>query len=266
MKTKFAALAALVALPPAARASIAIVGGMTYEFSVEPGGSYEGVVTVKNLEKVPAEAKLYQTDYLFYADGRNLYGAPGSAPRSNSKWIALTDDFVRVPPGQTASVSYKIRVPKGAGQSGTYWSLIMVEEGVPPPRRGAAPKDKISLGVRNVMRYAIQVITHFGESGEASVKILSKRIAKAGKRRIFEVDIENTGERLLKPDVRAEFFDLKGNLSEKQTAVKKRIFPGTSIRQEFDVSKLPKGAYKALVTIDSGDDNVFGAQADLKLD
>ena len=78
-------------------------------------------------EKTPQEVKVYQTDYLFYADGSTYYGDPGTMPRSNTRWISFTPKQFTVPAGEEVTVRYTIQVPNDARLAGPYWSILMVE-------------------------------------------------------------------------------------------------------------------------------------------
>ena len=71
------AFASLVLASGALAAEVSIVGAMTSEITVAPGGSYEGAIDVSNPGDKPQEIKAYQTDYFFYADGKFVYGEPG---------------------------------------------------------------------------------------------------------------------------------------------------------------------------------------------
>jgi hypothetical protein len=44
-----------------------------------------------------------------------------------------------------------------------------------------------------------------------------------------------------------------------------RIYPGTSIRQKIRLGSLEPGNYRALVILDGGGDQVFGAEYQLAL-
>ena len=70
---------------------------MTQERQAKPGETYRGTIVLRNTGAAPAEAKVYQTDYSFAADGSNLYGAPGRLPRSNANWISLSRELVTIP-------------------------------------------------------------------------------------------------------------------------------------------------------------------------
>ena len=89
---------------------------------------------------------------------------------------------------------------------------------------------------------------------------------KEESKRTLEVDLENIGERWLRPYLWAELYDGEGRFVGKFEACKHRIYPGTSARYRVDLSEVPKGDYKALVIADCGGDFIFGANYNLKLE
>ncbi|HET6566508.1 MAG TPA: hypothetical protein VFG50_01000, partial [Rhodothermales bacterium] len=77
----------------AADAQVAVVSGLSEEHTAQPGETYQGAIQVRNQTAESQEVRVYQTDYLFYADGTNVYGAPGSTRRSNASWITYNPDY-----------------------------------------------------------------------------------------------------------------------------------------------------------------------------
>ena len=126
-------------------------------------------------------------------------------------------------------------------------------------------KGKISAQFQTTMRYGIQIVTDIEDSGTRDMKFLGHRLAREDKRRVLQVDVQNVGERRLRPPARVELYDQKGKEAGRFTSAKLRIYPGCSVRYKFDLSKVPKGAYKAFVIVDNEDDSVFGTQYDLDL-
>ena len=161
---------AFLAFSTPAAAGISIVGGLTRETVVQPGKEYRGAIIVKNSSDKPEQIKIYQTDYLFHANGTALYGDPGKDPRSNALWIRVSPSRVRVEPRQSVTVHYAIAVPEKPDLSGTYWSMLMVETVVEPvPETGRDMGRTPTLGIRQVIRYGIQMITQIGDTGSATV-------------------------------------------------------------------------------------------------
>jgi hypothetical protein len=242
--------------------SVTVVGALTRQVTLPAGGRSEGQLVLQNASDKPRQAKVYQTDYLFSADGSSTYGEPGSAPRSNCSWITFTPRQLEIAPGQNGSVYYTIQAPQNAQIAGTYWSLLMVEPLTADSPEVAAPKEagKVKVGLRTVMRYAVQMVTNIGDTGQCTLKFADKQLVAQEGKRLLQLDVENTGERWLTPAVWAEVHDAQGQSLGKFEARRIRIYPGCSARFAMDLSSLPAGQYNALVVADNGDEHVFGAQ------
>ncbi len=111
-RTIFAVTLLLVLTGSAALAQISVIGELSHDRESRPGERYDGVITVKNDSNEPQEVKVYQTDYMFFRDGTNNYGEPGTIPRSNAKWISFSPSFVTVPPQSTVNINYTVNVPQ----------------------------------------------------------------------------------------------------------------------------------------------------------
>ncbi len=251
-------------------AQVSVIGELSQDKDVKPGDSYTGVIMVRNDTKEPQEAKVYQTDYTFQCDGSNNYGDPGALPRSNAKWIAFTPSFLTIPPLTTMAVNYTVDVPKeapGGKLTGTYWSMLMVEGIQKGSAESSVPqKDKkAQMGIMQTIRYGIQVATTIANTGEKKIEFLAVALDTTGGKRALRVDIKNTGDIGMRPDVTLQLFDQQGAQVGKFSGVKYRMYPGTSVRQSIDVSTVPQGTYKALVVVDAGGDDIFGGQYTLKL-
>lgn len=243
--------------------AVSVTSGLTEEVVVSPGEKIEGVITLQGGENEEV-VRLYQTDYLFYADGRTLYNDPATTPRSNASWITIYPSEVTVPPQGEVTVNYQIQVPEEE-LSGTYWSMIMVEPQAPPPAELTPEEGEVQLGIRTVLRYGIQVATHLGGSGKRELNILDRQVSQEGEDYILALDLENTGERWLRPAVRAEIYDEEGMLLAKKEGGQYRIYPGTSVRATLNLGVLSPGKYKILVVMDNGDQYIWGAQYSLNL-
>lgn len=253
-------------IPTCGEAGVSVTGGLTHEKIVEISETYQGTILLKNNSDEPQEVKIYQTDYLFFYDGRNIYGEPGKEVRSNADWISFSPARLIIPPQETGAVNYTIRIPDNKSLIGTYWSMIMVEGiGEDSPEAGTAPEeDKTKISIRQVMRYGIQIITHIGDSGIRNLKILDQKFIKEKENYLFQLDIENVGERWLRPQVWAELYNQKGSFIGKFSGGVLRIFPGTSVRYRIGLNDIPSGEYKALLVIDNGDEYIWGLQYNLE--
>lgn len=267
MRTAPLFLAATLVLAAAspARGQLTVIGDLSNDLQAQPGQVYTGTLILRNEAAEPQEAKIYQSDYLFYRDGTNRYGEPGSIPRSNALWITFTPAFALVPPGQSVTLEYTVRVPtsvEGRPLSGTYWSMLMVE-GVPPGSAESSirPGTRTGMGIEQRLRYGLQIATHIAGTGTNSYKFLDARLVKGeGTAKTLEVDIENTGEVGGRPDVYAEVFDASGAQKGKFPGTPFRMYPGTSVRQRIDLSALGPGRYRVLVVLDAGGEDALAAE------
>ena len=247
-------------------ADIQVLGGLTRLHTVRAGQSVEGSIILRNGSSEPREVKIYQTDYLFLCDGKNFYGEPGSVPRSNSKWISFSPQQVVVAAGDRVPVYYAIQVPNNDDLRGTYWSMLMIE---PVSKARSEPVQsapgEATVGIHTVMRYAVQMVTNAGESGKKEISIVDRRIVAAEGASVLELDIENTGERWLRPSVRAELYDQQGAYVGSLDGGGARIYPACSVRQRIPLENVAAGRYSALVIVDNGDEAVWGAQYELHI-
>jgi hypothetical protein len=265
MKTFLSTLSFLILFHSSSFAGVSVVGTLARSKSVKPGETFEGMILLKNSDDKPAQVRVKQTDYGFLADGSNSYGEPGTTPRSNANWISVTPTQAIIPANQTISIQYKGKVPADANLKGTYWSMIMVEPASPPAPVLPGQNKEIAVGLQTVLRFGVQIITELGDSGERKIKILDKQIVQVDGKRKLQLDIENTGERLMIPAIWVELYNDRGVSIGKFEAGRARIYPGCSVRSLMDVSDVPPGKYTAMVVVDNGDAHVMGAQYALEI-
>ena len=246
-----------------AHASISIADGLTRDFHLRPGEIKEGVIEVRSSSDEPQRIRLYQTDYLFHADGSNYYDDPGTTVRSNADWIVFSPQEVEIAPHGKAQIFFQISVPQGETLNGTYWSMLMAEAApnIPDPEISATNP---SVGVRVIIRHGIQISVTIDGEGEKMVKPHGE-LEKLAEGTFLHLDLDNTGEFLVRPAVWAEIYDTAGELTERLTSDPLRIYPGCSVRHKFGLDLTP-GTYQALVVIDNGDGEVWGTQYNLEID
>lgn len=245
-----------------ARAQIAVIGSTVEEHTAAPGESYTGTILIRNLSNQPQSARIYQTDYTFFADGTSHFDSTGSIARSNAKWIAVSTTTVVVPPNADVPVAYMVKVPPGDTLRGSYWSDVMVEgaSAAPPPVNG---RDQIGLGV--VVRYAVQLATHIQSTGSRKIDFTGQQVELAkDSTQALSLIIANAGERAYRPLMWTEVYDEKGALRAKGKQQRGLLYPGTSVKQTFSLGKLEPGNYKAIVFADIGSDEVVAAQYKLR--
>ncbi len=254
-------LALCVLLVPCCQAQISVQGGLTHEFVVRPGQSYTGDIVITNNAGTSTGLEVTQTDYFFLADGSNVYGEPGSVPLSNAEWINLFSPPRAVAPRERISIPYRIDVPDDPSLAGTYWSMVMIATLATPAEATAEGE----IAIHQVFRYGIQIVTHIGDTGERKISILDVKLIREEEGPVLQLDVENTGERWVRPSAWVELYDEQGATVGRVESSQLRIYPGCSVRHRFVLSEVTSGHYKALVVFDNGDEYVWGAQYDLEL-
>lgn len=255
------ALAAVLAAPSTPLAAqVSVISSTLEERPATPGERYTGTVRVRNTSGQPQQARIYQADYRFLADGRTFYEQPGTAPRSNAGWVQFNPSQLTLAPGEEAAVAYTVSVPAGGGLRGSYWSVLMVETVQPQPARAA----QRGVGITPAIRYAVQVATHVGQA-ERRIALQGARLTGEGADRALEVDVVNTGEQADRLELRVDLFDADGAPAGRLASSRGLVYPGTSIHQRFEIPALPAGTYRALLVVDTGSDEVFGAEYTLRM-
>jgi hypothetical protein len=258
------AVSSVLALPAKAFAQIAVVGSTVEERISAPGESYLGTIVVRNPTNQDQPARIYQSDYLFYADGTSHFLDPGTTKQSNAKWITPTVRSLLVPPMSEMTVSYTVRVPAMESLVGTYWSTIMVEGAPSEAGRSSGGRPQVGVGV--VVRYAVQIATHIQSTGSRKVAFAGAKFLTDSTtgRQSLELEVQNAGERAYRPALWIEVYDEQGALKANARQERGLLYPGTSLKQVFQLGKLPSGTYRAVVFADSGEDSVLASQFTLK--
>ena len=251
---------------PPAWAGVSVFSGLTYEKRMTTGETHSGVIRISNAHSEIQEVMLYQTDYLFYSDGRNRYDEPGTTDRSNADWITFSPRRLAIPPKDVSEVHYTVTVPDDDFLEGTYWSMIMVEAiAEAAPAEAAPDADEPILLVRQVVRHGLQMVSHVSESRDRRIQFVSPKLLKGDSARFLQLDVVNVGKVSLIPTLWVELYDEQGSYLGKHHGGRLRTYPGTSVRFKIDLSTVPIGTYKAMVVGDCGGEDVFGASYTLKL-
>ena len=239
---------------------VAVLNGLSHIYQSNSGELVKGWIEIQNSEATDQAVKIYQRDYLFNHTGETLYNDPNSHARSNASWIDLSTQYLILKPKEKTIIPFEIQIPWRDSLIGTYWSVIMVE-GI-----DVVDSSKISKGihVRTALRYAIQIINTI-RSGKPQLDFVDVALAKESGERFLKVDISNSGQRYLRPELILELFDATGNSIGVFKSKKRKTFPGTSVRMHIPLNEVKSGAYKAVLLADCGEEDVFGLNLTLEM-
>lgn len=259
MKSISILAAALLAAAPAA-AQVSVVSSTLEERAATSGEQYTGTIRLRNTGAQPQQARVSSSDYRFLADGRTFYERPGTGARSNAPWVRFSPAQLTLAPGEEATVAYTVAVPADAALRGSYWSVLLVETVDDAPADVRAGR----VGLAPTIRYAVQLATHVGQA-ERRIALEGAHLATDGGGKALQVDVLNTGGHADRLELRVDLFDADGAPAGRLTSTRGLVYPGSSIRQRFDLASLPPGTYRALLVVDTGSDDVFGAEYTLRL-
>lgn len=246
-------------------ARVSVIGPMTHEYTVEIGEELKGEIVLKNPGTEDVTIRLYQRDYSFDSDGKSFYLEPNSLEHSNASWIHIDKTRVSLAPNNITTIKFTIKVPNDNNLIGTYWSMIMVEPLSAISLVEEGGKD-VNVTIHETVRYGIQIVTSIGNSGEKKLEFVKASLnANDDGTMQLTVDMKNTGQRWLKPDVWVDLFDESGSQIGRFKATNKRLFPGTSVRHLISLGNLRQGKYMALVVADDGEEFVVGAEYTLNV-
>lgn len=244
-----------------ANAGIVVLNGLTHEIRVQPGESYRGTIQIQNAENAEKSVKVYQTDYWFSYTGESRHDSAGVLPRSNAKWITYNPELMTLAANQIAEIEFEIKVPANDTLKGTYWSVLMVEGIVPPDTTNY----KTGVTINTSIRYAIQMITSIGETGTSDMQFLGLQMENDEGQNILNVMVENTGERLLRPELSIELFDESGNSVGVVKAERKKTYPGTSVKIDLPLEGIKPGKYTGVLVADCDEDHIFGTNVSVEV-
>jgi len=240
-----------------ASANVTVDGDLTRLFDTHAGAVITDELELRNPGDTDAQVHIYLTDYAFSADGTSEYPEPGTLDRSNTEWMSLNTAPVVVPARGSVQLPYSIEVPDDA-DAGSFWSVIMVEQVQPAPEAGDG------LTLTTVVRYGVQVVTTLS-GAPAELSFVNPAFTSVDGTSQLTVDIENTGLVSLRAGHYVDLFDSAGEALGRFEGAFRRIHPGTSVRQSFELGSLAAGSYVAVVVADAGGENVFGAQYNLNV-
>jgi hypothetical protein len=176
--------------------------------------------------------------------------------RSNARWIEFSPVQTFVPPGENVIIQYTVSPPDSAALSGSYWSLIMVEPVENPMTIKHRPEKSISIKMKT--RYANLIITNIDSAGSRKIRFKNIELNRSNGSTKLNIDLENTGEYVLRPTINVTLFDESGHEFTPPKASVKRILPGMDARCSIDMAGITEGSYQAVIAADCGGEDIFG--------
>lgn len=242
---------------------IVVLNGLTHTHDVAQGSIITNRIRVHNNGKKEAKVLIYQNDMIVSCENSIDYVKTNSHDRSLGDWLKTNVEEKLLQSNEIYDIVYTITIPAELKESGTYWSVIMIE--------GADPiKEEMDKNVKieSKVRYAIQVIANVGNIGNiGSSKISFENITfnpKDSTTQVLNIKLKNSGAFVSKVKLSLEVYDATGKKLKTVESALRRIYPNKCNEFEILIKDLPKGSYNGILVADNGKD-LFGSNVTLEI-
>lgn len=240
---------------------VAILNGLAHEFTVVPGGVYKGKIELQNASETLQVVTINKADMTTAFTGETFYTDSITNNRSNMNWIRVNILNVTLSQDEKRSIDFEITVPNISNLSGTYWSVIMVE----PRDPIHVQQDENGYSIKSKVRYAIQIVCNIGETGNPNLQFVGISQEKHQDKNYLQVNVQNSGQLLLKPILTLELFDEEGNELPIIKSERQRIFPNSSKKYIIEINGIKPGVYQGILIADCDTEGLFGVNITLHL-
>jgi len=229
-------------------AQIVVQDELTKVHNVSIGEASSGSIMLFNPNDRNVVVKVSQADYTYNAQNEAHYVEPGKFDRSNAGWIKYPRT-ITIPPDETARLFYNYQVPTDKDLTGTYWSVLLIEEETPYRAQGV---DDLFLN----LRYSVQIVHNIRDTGNIDLFFLDTDIRKD----YVSLILKNTGSLRIDFSVKVDIYDERAIFVGSFVSVKNSIYPDLERQITVPITPLLASQYYAVVIVDCGNNQVFGHQ------
>lgn len=224
----------------------------TLEFNLANGQSETQVINISNGSDKKVQFKLYLNDWIRDTLGGHAYYEPNTQPRSCSRWVTLSKNFVELEPGQFTTVNVKLQIPDSpAATSEMKWSMLFietVEEQVNNGNKAAAAT------VKNLLRIGVHIYQTPPNLTKKQMKVYEIKPVPNAKN-TYQLVCQNIGDIMLECKSYLELSAMSDGKKIKLDPVEFPTFPSQKRYVTFQLpANIAKGKYSVLGVVDSGED------------
>jgi hypothetical protein len=226
-----------------------------FQYTIAPGASTHGAVTVRNLASLPASYLVYVSDATTSPVSGVAYGQLETHPTGIPSWVKLSTGLVHLASKGASAVNFSVTVPKGTA-SGDYVVGLVAQTQTPTKTIKATTSTKTSVSLLTTTRVIVAAVIRVPGSvkpaasfGQPSVGLQQHR------RQVLTIPIHDTGNVLMKPYLAGDLRNCSGGQPVLRIARQLDTFvPHTSINYPWYLNSqvLPSGCYKANLTLTDG--------------
>ncbi|HPX06434.1 MAG TPA: hypothetical protein PLC17_10895 [Tenuifilaceae bacterium] len=228
------------------------VAPVNLEFNAEPGENQVKTINVRNHSNQKTSFMVTLSDYLPKGDGGREFLPPNSTKRSCANWMNINPSFFELNPGEEMALQIGMLVP--GEEFGAAWAMLFIQ----PTREQTSWSAEGTLGAGVMVSGRIGVTISQTPKSNAinSVKVtsFSEDVASSGSDRLFNLSLDNLGERITKCKV----FLVASNMitaEEKQfPSLEIETFPKATrnVQLTLPAGQLAPGKYALAAIVDYG--------------
>lgn len=224
----------------------------TLEFNLANGQSETQVINISNGSDKKVQFKLYLNDWIRDSLGGHVYYEPNTQPRSCSRWVTLSKNFVELEPGQFTTVNVKLQIPDSpAATSEMKWSMLFIE--TVEEQTNNANKSAAAT-VKNLLRIGVHIYQTPPTLTKKQMKVYEIKPV-ANTKNTYQVVCQNIGDMMLECKSYIELSAISDGKKTKLDPVEFPVFPGQKRYVTFQLpANMTKGKYSALGVVDAGED------------
>lgn len=214
--------------------------------NIKPGETQNVQITLINDGDAADQVQLKLVDYSSNTEGYTFHDDYGNLPRSNAKWVSLSERQITLKPKEQHAFAYTIRAPSDPHLKGSYWSVLLIESNVK-------------------VRFTHHIISNVGTSIDAKLKVIDKQVKEISGQRYLCIDVANQGELSLHPKVSLRLYNEDGTFKTTLEGAAEHIYPDYSQRYFLSIDTLPSEKFTGFLLIDNGDEHLFGDSFSIQL-
>jgi hypothetical protein len=244
-------------------ASVIVQNGLSHIHNISGSTIQEGSIIIQNTGKAKERVKLYLSDISTKCDGSISYEKSGTNASSLSPYLSIANQEITLSSFERYEIIYQIDISNTELNSGSYWSLIMVDIEEPISMDNSNPGFKIGSKIR----YAVQVIANLGLDGPNNIQFSNVQLKqeKELNKTTIDVSLFNGGNYMVSPKLELKIYDSLGMNIDNILINPKKLYPNNCQNFQILLNDLPKGNYKGVLVAEYNDEQSIGVNLEIKI-
>ncbi|MEK6616684.1 MAG: hypothetical protein AABZ32_11355 [Bacteroidota bacterium] len=220
-------------------------------YTCEPGQIQTKTMSVRN------HANQKQQFTLTIADAKVDSGQKKNE-KSCKDWLTINPSFFDINPNESAEIKVLMQAPPG--HSETRWAMIYVSAA--EEQTSLATDKQMKTGIKVKPRIGVRVIQSpkSNTNYQATISGLKEITQQKDTVRAFQVNIKNTGDKVLDGKIYLVLSNLETAKEIKVKPVKASVYPGNSKTMKMNLPQnVPPGKYSLAAILDYGNNSTLEA-------